>query len=271
MSSGSRRNRWSAWTRTCQVRPNLLKSLTYDEPKRGLERAEDRVERHAQALGLHPVDLGVDHRNAGAEACLQAREPGLAVAVADHLVDQSAGALSSPCRPDLRSASENRPRRPGPRWPAAETQTRAPREPAGNRVSIFFKISDWLRPGRPVRSDHGLKVMYIAAALGATAPSRIDMPPIKNQLSTPGTCLEDGAQLLDDGSGRALRRRVGKLDADDRIALVFVGEKARRQPHEPPAGEDAQPGEEHEHEAGVPDSPPDQARCRPTRTDRRRR
>ena len=28
MSSGLRRNFWSAWTRTCQVRPNLLKSLT---------------------------------------------------------------------------------------------------------------------------------------------------------------------------------------------------------------------------------------------------
>ena len=41
----------------------------------------------------------------------------------------------------------------------------------------------------PVRSDQGLKVMYIAAALEAIVPSRIEMPPIRNQLATPGVFL----------------------------------------------------------------------------------
>ena len=45
----------------------LVEIIDIRGPERGLESAEDRVEGHAQALGLDPVDVGMNHRHTRAK------------------------------------------------------------------------------------------------------------------------------------------------------------------------------------------------------------
>src|SRR5260370_38528659 len=46
-----------AWTITCQVRPNLLESLTWTGAEGDLQRGVDVAEVDAQSLALFPVDV----------------------------------------------------------------------------------------------------------------------------------------------------------------------------------------------------------------------
>ena len=70
----------SAWTFTCQVRPNWLKSLTYSPPKFDLQGVEDVVHRHVHRLALGAVDIDVQLRRVGAEDGGEADQSGLLVA-----------------------------------------------------------------------------------------------------------------------------------------------------------------------------------------------
>ncbi len=87
MSSGSKAEPLVGLDPDLPGAAELVEVIHVGRAERRLERAEDRVERHTQALGLHPVDLDEDLGHACAERGLKRREARLRVAVADHLVD----------------------------------------------------------------------------------------------------------------------------------------------------------------------------------------
>ena len=80
-SSRSMRKGVSAWTFTCQVRPNWLKSLTYSPPRLTCRASKTSSRRNAHRLALGAVDVDEQLGRIGAEHGEQADQSGLGVAL----------------------------------------------------------------------------------------------------------------------------------------------------------------------------------------------
>ena len=158
----------------------IVEVVDVGRAERRLERAEDDVERHAQALGLHPVDVGVELRDAGAEGGvqrLQARSA--ALPSRDHLV----GDLLELVRPTPAAVLELHLEAAGDAQ-ALDGRRREgeDRSPPGSRrtAAQVARIASWLSsgvgpllPGRPGDVER--------RGVRGDRPGRAPMPPIMNQ------------------------------------------------------------------------------------------